>query len=181
MSLTCAQMDILISFYIENELSSCLKKQVEEHLLGCSVCSAKYDIIKTMVKEMKDNVVEPAIQSTNEKFTNNAHFKKFKTNLSAYIDNELPSDENIKIKKYTIHNKKARKELQDSYNLRKLMNDSFKKTKSEFKHDFCKSIIKQLEFENNRSSEFNPAISILIAFTIGVLVLTTIVLVSMSL
>ena len=31
MNLTCAQMDVLLSFYIEGELSSALKTQVEEH------------------------------------------------------------------------------------------------------------------------------------------------------
>ena len=41
MKLTCAQMDVLISFYIENELSLALRKQVEEHLKNCANCSAK--------------------------------------------------------------------------------------------------------------------------------------------
>ena len=36
MNLTCAQMDVLISFYIDDELSSVLKKQVEEHLKNCA-------------------------------------------------------------------------------------------------------------------------------------------------
>ena len=31
MKLTCGQMDILISFYMENELSPCLKQNFEEH------------------------------------------------------------------------------------------------------------------------------------------------------
>ena len=44
MKLTCAQMDVLISFYIDGELSSSLKQQVEEHMQKCSTCRAKYDI-----------------------------------------------------------------------------------------------------------------------------------------
>ena len=31
MKITCSQMDVLISFYIEEELSSTLREQVEKH------------------------------------------------------------------------------------------------------------------------------------------------------
>ena len=107
-------------------------------------------------------------------------YRLFKTNLSAYIDNELSSDESLKMKKYTISNKQARKDLEDSYNIRRLMNESFLKTKNEAKKDFSKTIIKQLELEDEASLGFHPAIKLLIAFTITVLVLTSIVLMSLS-
>ena len=56
------------------------------------------------------------------------------------------------------------------------MSDSYKKSKSEAKQDYTKTILKQLELENEAQAEFNPAISLLIIFTITVLVITTIVL-----
>lgn len=73
----------------------------------------------------------------------NSQYRIFQNNLSAYIDNELPSDESIKIKKYTINNKKARKELEDTYNIRRLMSESFNKTKMDARQDFSRNVIRQ--------------------------------------
>ena len=60
------------------------------------------------------------------------------------------------------------------------MNDSFRKTKSDAKQDFSRSVLKQLELEEEATSGFHPAIKLLIAFTVSVLVLTTIILFSLS-
>lgn len=187
MKLTCTQMDVLISFYIEGDLSKALKNQVEEHLKTCPACRAKYDIIKTMISDLKNSFSEEdeEIYASN-RFPDtttqaaSGQYRVFKNNLSAYIDNELSTEENIKIKKFTINNRQARKDLEDSYNIRKLMNDSFKKSKAEAKQDFSRSILKQLELEEEAALGFHPAIKLLIAFTISVLVLTTIVLFSLS-
>ena len=62
MKLTCAQMDVLISFYIDGGLSSSLKSQVDEHLKMCPTCRAKFDIIKSMITDLKNNLKLP-IQS----------------------------------------------------------------------------------------------------------------------
>lgn len=184
MNLTCAQMDVLISFYIDNELSNALKKQVEEHLKKCPSCRAKFDIIKNMLSEIKSSLDIKENQSDNEYKTNThcslAQYNIFKDNLSAYIDNELSSNENLKIKKFAINNNRARKDLEENYSIRRLMNSSFKKVKSDIKHDFSKNILKQLELEEEATSGFHPAIKLLIAFTITVLILTSIVLMTLS-
>lgn len=186
MKLTCAQMDVLISFYIDGDLSKALKNQVEEHLRDCPNCRAKYDIIKSMLSDLKNSFdmqeepVPTEAYSDSYNSTTSQQFRLFKNNLSAYIDNELTNDDSIKIKKFTINNKSARKALEDSYNIKRLMNDSFKKTKAEAKQDFSKSVLKQLELEEEATMGFHPAIKLLIAFTITVLVLTTIVLFSLS-
>lgn len=187
MKLTCTQMDVLISFYIEGDLSKALKNQVEEHLKTCPSCRAKYDIIKTMISDLKNSFQEEEeeifaarnLQDSANQVTS-GQYRVFKNNLSAYIDNELSNEENIKIKKFTINNQKARKDLEDSYNIRKLMNDSFKKSKAEARHDFSKNVLRQLELEEEATLGFHPAIKLLIAFTISVLVLTTIVLFSLN-
>ncbi|MBE7702988.1 MAG: zf-HC2 domain-containing protein [Cyanobacteria bacterium SIG28] len=178
MNLTCTQMDVLISFYIENDLSNNLKQQVEEHLRVCPACRAKYDIIKSMLTDLKEalecndeGIIKETSQTKNSMLTSQ-HYKLFQTNLSAYIDNELPNEENVKIKKFTINNNLARKELENSYNIRKLMNDSFKKTKNEARQDFSKNIIKQLELEEEATLGIHPAIKLVITFTITVLIVT---------
>lgn len=186
MKLTCTQMDVLISFYLEGDLSKSLKSQVEEHLKTCPACRAKYDIIKTMLSDLKNSFGYEEEACATQNFQGSAsqavssQYRVFKNNLSAYIDNELSDEENIKIKKFTINNQKARKDLEDSYNIRKLMNDSFRKSKAESKQDFSRNVLRQLELEEEATSGFHPAIKLLIIFTISVLVLTTIVLFSLS-
>ena len=179
MEITCAQMDVLISFYIEGDLSNTLKAKVEEHLKTCSVCRAKYDIIKTMLQDLKDSLDEnePEVVTS----ATNGQYRLFQNNLAAYIDNELPPEENIKIKKFTINNKKARKELENTYNIRKLMNDSFHKTKSEFRQDFSKNVMKQLDLNNEANLNFHPVLKVAIAFVATVLILSAIIVFSLTL
>lgn len=179
MEITCAQMDVLISFYIEGDLSKTLKAKVEEHLKKCSVCRAKYDIIKTMLQDLKESLDEnePEVVTS----ATNSQYRLFQNNLSAYVDNELPPEENIKIKKFTINNKKARKELEDTYNIRKLMNDSFHKTKSEFRQDFSRNVMRQLDLNNEANLNFHPVLKVAIAFVATVLILSAIIVFSLTL
>lgn len=180
MKLSCGQMDILLSFYLENELSPCLKEQFEEHLNQCESCKAKFDIIKSVFSEMKSKACPNYITNTEDNYKTVNHKNIFSTKLSEYIDNELSGDENIKVKKYTITNKDARKELEDSYNIRRLMSDSYKRTKADAKQDYTKSILKRLELEEETQDGFHPAINLLIVFTLTVLIITTIVILSLS-
>ena len=179
MKLTCSQMDVLITFYIDKELSSNLKSQVEDHLKNCPTCRAKYDIVKSMIIELKNsyenNNKTPNKQVKNSKISSE-QFRLFKNNLSAYVDNELSNEESLKIKKYTINNLQARKELEDNYNIRKLMQESFKKSEAEAKRDFSKQVLKQLELEEVATSGLHPAIKLLIIFTISSLIFASIIL-----
>lgn len=181
MKLTCTQMDVLISFYIDGDLSVALRKQVESHLQNCPSCRAKYDIIKSMLADLKNCFSnKEGADASSQKPVTSQQYRLFKSNLSAYIDNELSDEESIKIKKFTINNKNARKELEDSYNIRKLMNESYRKSQADVKKDFSKNVLKQLELEDEVNLGLHPAIKLIIAFTIAVLVLTSIVLISLS-
>lgn len=180
MEISCVQMDVLISFYIEGDLSSALKEKVEEHLKFCPTCRAKFNILSSLF----DNVKKSLEDEETEAYITNAYpsreYKKFRNNLSAYIDNELPQEDSIRIKKYAIKNKKARKELENNYNIRKLMNDSFRKTKSGMKKDFSKDVMKQLDYESSYNLNFNPLIKVAIAFVVTVLSLTAIIVFALS-
>ncbi len=183
MEITCLQMDVLISFYIEGDLSDALKEKVEEHLKKCPVCRAKFNIINSLFSDMRAEVKSKEKNET-ELYPTNCHPSKqyqfFKTNLSAYVDNELPEEENVKIRKYAIGNKKARKELEDTYHIRKLMRDSFRKTSAETKPDLTKNIIKQISNEEKNDFNFNPLITVAFAFVISVLLISAIVIYIMS-
>ena len=184
MTLTCSQMDVLISFYIDGDLSSSLKFQVEEHIKSCTTCRAKYDIVKSMIYEIKKNVeVENNLSKNNsnknELEATSVQYRLFKNSLSSYIDNELSNEENIKIKKYAINNSRARQDLQDNYNIRRILNDSFKKTKSEVKQDFSKNILKKLELGDDDNLGIHPIIKLLMLFMITVFVISLLILISL--
>ncbi len=179
MEITCTQMDVLISFYIEGDLSKALKEKVTEHLKQCPACRAKYDIIKSMLDDLKSSLED---SKEDEVYSSaNTQYKVFQNNLSAYVDNELPAEENIKIKKFTINNKKARKELEDTYNIRKLMSESFNKTKSEARQDFSKNVMRQLNPNEDYNFTFHPVLKAAIAFVITVLILSAIIVFSLTL
>ena len=179
MEITCIQMDVLISFYIEGDLSKALKEKVEEHLKNCPACRAKFEIISSLLKDLRESIEneqEEVVQTGA-----NSQYRLYQNNLSAYDDNELPAEDNIKIKKFTINNKRARKELENTYNIRKLMNDSFKKTKSESRHDFSRNVMKQLDMTNEANLGFHPLLKVAIAFVMTVLVLSAIIVFSLTL
>ena len=185
MKLTCAQMDVLITFYIDGDLSTSLKKQVEEHMNSCASCRAKYDIVKSMIFDIKksfesENNISSKENSNYKTKTTSQQYRVFKNNLSAYIDNELSNEDNIKIKKFTINNPQARKELEENYHIKKLMKDSFNKTKSDSRHDFSRSVLRQLELEEEASLGLHPLIKLIIVFTIVVSISTIFVLMSLQ-
>ena len=59
-------------------------------------------------------------------------------------------------------------------------NNTFKKIESEARNDFSKSVLKQLELEEEANLGIHPFIKILICFSIAVLVITSFVLISLS-
>jgi len=132
--LSCEQISALINFYAEGELSEILTKYVKEHLETCSECMEKYNKILGI---MKVNIPE----NTQQVPYNSKQYENFKLKLSEYIDNELDDGENIKIKKLAISNPLARQDLENMYSFKRLMHNSYEKTKSSFKDDYSKDII----------------------------------------
>ena len=141
--LNCRQVDALINFYNEGCLTELLTKYVEEHLQTCPVCSAKY--LPPIIEESPINEENSYI---------NEQYEIFKNNLSAYIDNELEDFENIKIKKISISNPLARQDLEDIYNFKRAMHTAYEKTKNDFKTDYSKSLIKEIEHVNVNNIPF---------------------------
>lgn len=181
MEITCVQMDVLISFYIEGDLSEALREKVEEHMKKCPTCRAKYNILSSLFNDMNSVCSKKEEENRAEMTYPAKQYRMFKNNLSAYVDNELPSKDCIKMKKFTINNKKARQELEDTYNIRKLMSNSFKKTKSDLKHDYSKKVLKHLDVDYKNQLNFNPLIMVSAAFVMSVLLISAIVIYILSL
>jgi len=169
-------MDVLISFYIDGDLSEALKEKVDMHLKECPTCRAKLNIISSLFADLRKTKQS---KKQEEAYTTNIHsskqYKFFKTNLSAYIDNELPEEESVKMRKYTIGNKNARKELENAFLIKKLMQNSFNKTENDVKPDFAKNIIKELSASEKSELQFNPVIIVAFAFVISVLLISALV------
>ena len=91
------------------------------------------------------------IEIQNEEIENpyaTKQYEDFKSNLSAYVDNELNSIDSIKIKKIAISNPLARQDLENIYTFKKLLHSSFEKTKNELKNDYSKTTICQFKHDN---------------------------------
>ena|SRR5574344_85620 len=141
--LTCAQVGTLLTFYLDNNISPQLKAFIEAHFAVCPSCRAKFDALKSMIEDIRGaNEELKKNELLNSKKQN--EYDLIQSDISAYIDNELDDDANIRVKKYIISNPKAREELEKMYNLRNIILNSFEKTKNEAKFDFSKNIMRKI-------------------------------------
>lgn len=157
--LTCEQVSALLSFYVEDKLSKKLSQYVKEHLESCPECMQKYMKMQNMLNKF----IDIQTQEVNNPYTTK-QYEDFKSNLSAYIDNELDDFQNIKIKKIAISNPLARQDLENIYTFKKLLHNSFEKTKSECKYDYSKNIITQLQYENSDEKQIDSFYKIVMGF-----------------
>lgn len=147
--LTCNQVSALISFYIKGKLNSKLKEYVDLHLERCPNCRKKITDLQNILKKFsKDPQTAPSQQQ--DDIIN----YDFKNRLSAYVDNELNLRENIKMKKLTISNPNARKELENMYKFQKAMGNAYNKTKNDFKFDYSRDILHKLQEGKEYSTTF---------------------------
>ena len=160
--LTCSQIMALMSFYVNNNLTKKLKEYVDNHLKVCKKCREEYLLagsIPEFVFESEN--IQPNIAYQGKQYEN------FSDNLSAYIDNELDSNESVRIRKYVISNPNARLKLEKMYSFRNMMQNSFEKTKNDFKSDYSKKTINLLT--DSQPVLDKPFIKLAGAFTVMVL------------
>jgi anti-sigma factor RsiW len=180
--LTCAQVSALLSYYIDDKLNDQLKQFVRAHLEICPTCRAKYDALKDMMISLKE-IKQKLSDFSEDKAAIAQEQKKSSelyTNISAYIDNELNDDENLRVKKAIISNPIAREDFEKINNIRKLLNESFEKTKNENKTDFSKFILRQIDIQEeiNKSDPFARIVAmfilIMLLCTIGAVLIISI-------
>ncbi len=162
-NLSCEQVTALLTFYAEDKLSEKLSSYVRAHLDKCPQCREKYLQLQNILKRF--NEIQKEVPE-NPYVTK--QYENFKSNLSAYVDNELNDFENIKIKKFTISNPLARQDLEDIYTYKKLLHTSFEKTKNELKTDYSKSIVCHLQEECTENKGLDPFLKITALFFIMV-------------
>ena len=176
MILNCKQVEMLLSFYIDGDLNSDLRKKIKEHLNFCEACKNKHDMLLNFYDDMEKSyqnlsgIYPESFKQTQEQY------RFFKTNLSAYLDNELPLNETVKLKKYTINNQKAKNELEQSYRLKELLKECFDKTKSRIKQDFSEKVIAEINTSKklNRIDFYLKTMAAIILICVGAITLITI-------
>lgn len=147
-NLTCNQVSALLNFYIEGKLSPKLKEYINQHIENCPTCKQKIEDLQNVLKKYRQKALNNKPDKTKD------FSAEFHSNLSAYIDNELDSNENIKIKKITISNPNARKELETMYKYRQILQSSYEKTKDDIKIDFSKNIINEIQDTNDYTTNY---------------------------
>lgn len=142
MKINCSQFEGLFSFYLNGELNDKLKTSFEEHLKECSHCNMKFKVLHTIIEDIKEAYKQFNVNDNiQENIVNNQEYVT-DTELSAYIDNELPDENSIKIRRNIIAKPKVREKIEQLYKLRKVMSDSFSEHKNRMKTDYSKEIVK---------------------------------------
>ena len=167
-NLTCNQVAALINFYIENKLTPALTKLVDAHIKKCPTCRKKIAELKKILFEYDELNINNDI---NDKKSETESNKRLLKNLSAYIDNELNSDDNIKVKKITISNPNAREKLETMYKYQKLMQAAYERTKNSAKTDYSKNVINMV---NENAGEYSTSYFRNIAILFFILILAVI-------
>ncbi len=146
--LTCHQVSALINFYIEGKLNPRLREYIELHISKCPACKKKIEELKKILakysktkNQVQTKETIPLTQETRNK-------------LSAYIDNELDSYENIKIKKMAISNPTARQELESMYKFKKIIHTAYEKTKNDSKYDYSRNVLSKIQDNNEYTTTY---------------------------
>ncbi len=161
-NLTCNQVSALINFYIEGKLNPRLKEYVDLHIKKCPACRKKIIELQKILKTFKNFNSQETIEQP-------IH-PEFKKNLSAYVDNELNTSENIRIKKMAISNPSARKELETMYKFQKFIQGAYEKTKNDAKFDYSKTVLTEIQdSEEYATTYFYKLAAVFVILLIGII------------
>ena len=171
--MTCEQFETLMHFYLDNELSSAMKSAFEKHLSECKLCREKYDTFKTIITQLRESYKK--IKNSNPAVKlQNSEQQMINTSISAYIDNELDLNENVKIKKMIISKPDIRNKIEKINSLKVLLKESFRKTQPT--QDYSKQLLRKIYSTNKR--EHNKEIVLTIVSFIVLSIIWIVMLVS---
>lgn len=136
---TCQNILNLLPLYTEGKTSDEVSMIIEEHLNSCPYCFEKYLALKdvsTRIKIAFENM-------SNADFVTEQHFVR--DNISAFIDNELSSEDYMVFNQYTVNNEIVRKDLEDMMLFEENLQRSLEKNKQILEKDLSKSIVKKVK------------------------------------
>ena len=167
--LSCSQIKAILNFYVEGSLNKVLQKLVKRHLETCPECMADF---MCLIEEYNKNIPEEPVYELYA----SKQYDDFKKNLSAYIDNELDDNENIKIKKFAISNPVARRDLEEILSFKKILHSSFEKTKNDMKADYSRVISRKIQQNLKQEGVIEPFYKIVaLLFVMGGFLIVSII------
>lgn len=152
MKINCNQFEGLMTFYLDNTLSERMSEAFESHLKECPNCEMKFRVIRSIIDDVKDAYNKILLDSGMEEYLSSdvavdvsEQIEDISAlDLSAYVDNELCDDKNIKMRKSIIARPGIRTKLDKLLKLKKVMNDAYLETKKKNKIDYSKVITRKL-------------------------------------
>lgn len=150
--LTCQKATSLLSIYIDGKLSGELKEKLELHLMKCPACFEKYKQMKNILESLKisyENMIREFDEIETTRIFNIREYEKFKNNISAYLDNELSSEESLDFRKFLFKSKAAREELDSYYDLKNSIKECFQEQMNNIHINASKNIINRLRRKHN--------------------------------
>ena len=151
MDINCSQFEGLLSFYVNGDLTENMASAVEEHMKICPACQMRYNIVNSIIHDIKSaysevltnsnledkyTVIEPVFEPSEDEVKN--------TELSAYVDNELTEEESLKLRRNIIAKPKLRNKVEKLYRLKKVISNSHRIHRLLLKSDYSKDVIKTL-------------------------------------
>lgn len=163
LNLKCTQVVSLLTFYVRGKLEDTLKKMVKSHLGKCPICFEKYKALQKILNKTEETEVAD-FEKNEEVILEEAEV----ATISAYIDNELSDNENLRVKRNTISKLETRKTLEAFYAIRRNLLELFEKDRQNYKYDFSKFVLNQLDIseEINKLDPVINAVSLTIIFFI---------------
>ena len=173
MKITCNQFEGLLSFYLNNDLGENLIAMVEEHLKECPHCKMKYEVLHSIIDDIKD-AYKQFIDGDEYVVSHNESGSVSPNDLSAYIDNELSDEYSVKIRRNIVARPQLRAKIDKLYKLRKFMSESFREHKSRLKTDFSRDIIRNADKNLKTRQAYYHCVGFIL-FVIGVVCLSLII------
>lgn len=150
--LTCKKAASLLSIYIDGKLSGELKEKLELHLMKCPACFEKYKQMKNILENLKisyEKMIRDFDEIESTRIFNIREYEKFKNNISAYLDNELSSEESLDFRKFLFKSKAAREELNSYYDIQNSMKEAFQEQMNGIHINVSRNVINRLKRKNN--------------------------------
>ena len=139
----CGKFETLIPSFFKDELNKTEEKFFKGHFHNCIACQQKYFVMQKIYQNFKKvDEKYSKVTATIKNFTIN-EYNILNENLSAYIDKELNTQENLTVKKIIIKNIFAQNNYKQLDKLISLVKDDFNEYSSSINF---KEIVRNIYF-----------------------------------
>ncbi len=132
-NLTCTIIGKLLTHYVEDNLDDKCKNMVSIHLRNCPPCMEKYTVVKRLFSE-----AEKKRKIIKEK-------ERMQEEISSYLDGEMNEKEIADFEQKLIRKPEYDNNLVQTMKMKRILNNSFYKTKYNLKTDVSTKVMERLK------------------------------------